>query len=218
MPARKDLDADQIRSLLDDGMTLDEICVELRVSLNCLRRNLRAAGWPSDMRVLMGHHFGPKLTVLERFEAHICPEPNTGCLLWTAFAAGDPGFEYGKFMLYEGTKRDGLLVESLAHRVSWRLYRGPIPEGLWVLHHCDTPPCVEPTHLFLGTALDNKRDCIAKGRDRNASGEENGNARLTADEAEIIRNSPETGAAMAERFGIAQSTVSQIRRGQTWRS
>jgi len=102
------------------------------------------------------------------------PEPNTGCLLWTAFAAGDPGFEYGKFLLYEGTRREGLLVEQLAHRVSWRLYRGPIPEGLFICHHCDTPPCVNVDHLFLGTALDNRLDCIAKGRDRNASGEENG--------------------------------------------
>jgi hypothetical protein len=218
MGARIDLDPEQIRMLLDGGLTMDEICVELRVSLNCLRRNMREAGWPTDMRALMGHHFAPRVSVLERFEALTCPEPNTGCLLWTAFAAGEAGFEYGRFMLYEGPVRDGLLVEQLAHRVSWRLYRGPIPDGLWVLHKCDTPQCVEPTHLFLGTALDNKRDCIAKGRDRNASGEDNGNARLTAADAEFIRNSSETGTAMAERFGIAQSTVSQIRRGQTWRT
>jgi hypothetical protein len=52
----------------------------------------------------------------------------------------------------------------LAHRMSWEMHFGPIPEGMLVLHHCDVRRCVRPDHLFLGTARDNTRDMIAKGR------------------------------------------------------
>ena len=51
-----------------------------------------------------------------------------------------------------------------SHRVAWKITHGEIPEGMHVCHHCDNPPCINPEHLFLGTAIDNMRDCAAKGR------------------------------------------------------
>ena len=76
------------------------------------------------------------------------------CWVWTG---GTNGVGYGRV-----SDADGRTV--LTHRLVYQLEVGPIPEGLWVLHHCDNPPCVNPAHLFLGTVGDNNRDARAKGR------------------------------------------------------
>jgi hypothetical protein len=71
-----------------------------------------------------------------------------------------------------GTKQDPrrytvLTGGAKAHRVQWEKFFGPIPEGMHVLHTCDTPGCINIEHLFLGTNADNMRDMAAKGRGRN---------------------------------------------------
>jgi len=83
-----------------------------------------------------------------------------GCWLWTKAVRRDG---YGAIEEY-GTK-----FNHAVHRLSWMLANGPIPEGLYVCHHCDTKRCVRPDHLFLGTAKDNTQDCIKKGRFQNVS-------------------------------------------------
>lgn len=86
--------------------------------------------------------------------AKVEPEPNSGCWLWAASLRPVSGY---------GQLRIGASVK-FAHRVSYALHRGPIPAGLFVCHHCDTPSCVNPDHLFLGTAKDNAQDSLRKGR------------------------------------------------------
>lgn len=96
----------------------------------------------------------------ERFWQRVERSPDPGaCWLWTGFSDG--GFGYGR--MYIGGGRKGRRQER-AHRVSWVLHHGAIPEGQLVLHQCDNPLCVRPDHLFLGTDGDNAYDCMNKGR------------------------------------------------------
>lgn len=77
-----------------------------------------------------------------------------GCWIWKGASGGRQG--YGSFS-YKGKA-------YRAHRLAWSLENGPIPEGHFICHRCDNPPCVNPAHLFAGTALDNVRDMWEKGR------------------------------------------------------
>ena len=92
-----------------------------------------------------------------------------------------------------------------AHRVSWELAYGPIPDGLWVLHICDTPACVRPDHLFLGTHADNMADMSHKGR--------TSHRKLTGEEVTLMRMSYESGVSiyrLALDSGLHKKTVRLI--------
>lgn len=106
--------------------------------------------------------------------------------------------------------------QKSAHRVSWELHNGSIGKGLWVLHRCDNPRCVNPAHLFLGTQVDNMRDMAAKARNKppRLHGTRNPMAKLTDEQCEAIRTAEGTQDEIAARFGTSQSHVSSIRSGR----
>lgn len=129
-----------------------------------------------------------------------------GCWLWTRYRTPHG---YGR-VAYKSKA-------ELAHRVSWFLANGPIPDGMGVLHSCDNPPCVNPAHLFLGTSLDNNADCRSKGR--HAYGERNGVSKLTRDDVIRIRAERANGRAqrdIAYSYGVSQSLVSMVTNGKLW--
>ncbi|QLB38224.1 HNH endonuclease [Sulfitobacter phage phiGT1] len=129
----------------------------------------------------------------------------SGCWIWTA-AKDQSG--YGHFGV-------GAAKSRKAHRVSYEIYVGVIPRGLQVCHKCDTPSCVNPNHLFLGSLQDNMDDRAAK--DRTARGEKNGKAVITAEIAEYIRNSKMSERAIAREIGVHRGTVNAVRSGRTWK-
>lgn len=114
----------------------------------------------------------------------------------------------------------GNQVFRSAHRVSWELHNGPIPDGLFVLHKCDNTRCVRPDHLFLGTKGDNNRDRHSKGRSGSHVGELNGRRKLSeADVIEIRRLfSPWKCrySDLATRFGVSTGTINSIVNRRTW--
>lgn len=136
------------------------------------------------------------------------------CWEWcgTRFPAG-----YGSIKV--GGRRG---LNRSVHRVSWELHNGPIPEGMFICHRCDNPPCWRPEHLFLGSVQENHADMVAKNRQRGAVGERNAKAKLTRqDVAEIrrlyVRQSREFGTvALAERFGVSNVLIGKIVRGELW--
>jgi hypothetical protein len=110
--------------------------------------------------------------------------------------------------------------EKLAHRMSWEFERGPIPEGMSVLHRCDNPSCVNVKHLFLGTQADNMTDMGAKGR--GAKGEKLPQAKLTASDVARIRNHDVEFPGMSQReiaivLGVVQQSVGRAMRGNSWK-
>lgn len=143
--------------------------------------------------------------VLERFWTKV--DKTESCWIWTS-AKGGVG-QYGLFHLW-GRAR-------LAHRISWEIHYGPIPKGegyhgTCVLHHCDTPPCVNPEHLFLGTSRDNTDDALAKKRLH---------TKLTAKDVREIRAACERGewgcqSTQARVYGVHHSAIYAIVKRITW--
>lgn len=109
---------------------------------------------------------------------------------------------------------------KLAHRASYEAFRKPIPAGLLVCHHCDNPCCINPAHLFVGTALDNSMDCIRKKRNRHLKGEEHPNAVLQSIDIIMMRRDRQNGTSLyrlAKRYGVTVSHVQLIIERKAWK-
>lgn len=105
----------------------------------------------------------------------------------------------------------------LAHRFAWEITNGPIPNGLFVCHHCDNRLCVNPSHLFLGSAADNSGDMVAKNRVRHGAAHRN--TKLTDKDVHEIRSlkGSMTYKALAQQYGISTTTAWRIAHGESWR-
>lgn len=150
---------------------------------------------------------------VNKFEGKVFPEPMSGCWLWVG---GTTRGGYGVFY-WSGSKH------IRAHRAAYEIYNGPIPEGAHVLHKCDTPGCVNPNHLFVGTHSDNMRDMAKKGRAKvprpSVQGENSSSSKLSEEDVKSIRKRRRNGekqAKLANEYSVSKMTISLICRHLRW--
>jgi hypothetical protein len=144
----------------------------------------------------MGSRNGPvPVPIQERFWKYV--EKTEGCWLWKGAV---DGVTYGR--IYDATRKE----KVLAHRVSWEIHHGVIPERQLVLHRCDNTACVNPEHLFLGTHADNSRDMVAKSRVRRFV--------LSDGDVQFIRKArrgdTHSVTELAQIFGVTRATIFNV--------
>jgi hypothetical protein len=132
------------------------------------------------------------------------------CWIWTGGLN-----EYGYGMVNIGRKR-----HYRAHRLSYELFRGPIPKGAIICHSCDNPPCVNPDHLWAGSHKDNLADMSAKGRAHkgpSVHSEMHPLSKITREIALMIRSDPRSAPKIASEHGVSPSLVRGIKAGTHWK-
>ena len=147
------------------------------------------------------------------FWVRVAAETASGCRLWLGTV--DHG-GYGYLSWRSARSRPG---RSSAHRLAWTLTYGQVPEGLYVLHRCDVPACVNPLHLFLGTAKDNTVDMQQKGREADRRGERNQKAMLSEHDVRAIRRMASRGVsyrAIARLYEVTCGCVGPVVRREHW--
>ena len=156
------------------------------------------------------------MTLEDRFWSKVLKGKADDCWNWEA---GRTPRGYGSFAI--GRRRIDRRMIS-AHRQAYQLAIGPIPQGHYVCHSCDNPPCCNPGHLFVGTQHDNMRDMLTKGRGKKTTGagELVGTARLTWPQVvairQIYKGGEVTQSQLGERFRVADTTISRITSGKGW--
>lgn len=159
---------------------------------------------------------GMAMTLQDKFSGSYVVESN-GCWRWTK---GRHAHGYGVI----NTRIGGRNKQYRANRVSYEIAKGPIPGGMFVLHRCDNPSCVNPEHLFLGTQRDNMRDCISKGRHVNQNrtwptGSAHHNSKLSDNLVRTIRVHHGLGLyyrEIAKMLSLNISTVYRVATHKVW--
>lgn len=150
-------------------------------------------------------------SVEERFWRFVTKSDDNSCWNWT----GQKINGYGRISLgLKSMSSDG------AHRVSWKIHnKMEIPKGLFVMHRCDNPSCVNPNHLLIGTPKYNSDDMIAKGRKKIVIplGEKNGKSIINADLVRFIRGSDLSHAELARQLNVSSGCVRSVRSKRTWK-
>lgn len=134
------------------------------------------------------------------------------CWLWLA-QLNTQG--YGVFHYHRRGHPAYRSPQIYAHRLSWMFENGQFPEGLEIIHKCDTPACINPDHLTIGTHGENMRDMVYKKRHQ--YGENHALAKLNVDVIRQIRNDPRSSRKAAPDYRIAASTIRGIRNGRHWK-
>lgn len=131
------------------------------------------------------------------FNSKYMPEPNSGCWIWLGTIKNSG---YGIIQYKKNRKR--------AHRLSFELHNGTIPNGLHVLHRCDNPTCVNPDHLFLGNHTDNMKDMVRKNRFF---------SKLNRKKVASIKKDKRAAPVIAEAHGVSIGSIRNIKQNKTWR-
>ena len=147
------------------------------------------------------------MKTLQRFTKKFIVNNKTNCWEWIACIHPNG---YGQFLLNN--------KKCAAHRVSYELHVGKIPDDLLVCHTCDVKNCVNPNHLFLGTQQENVDDMIKKGRANKAKGSKSGNAKLNESQARVIKKllASISVKEVAGLFSASKNTVHRIKNGTHW--
>ena len=155
------------------------------------------------------------MTLKERLLSKVSVNEQSGCWEWH----GSTRRGYGRMIV--GSRTDGTRRNESAHRVSYTLFNGEIPNGMEVCHKCDNPFCVNPEHLFVGTKLDNAHDRDRKGRNIIFTGEEQARAKLTKKAVKDARwERAYKGTSfkeLADRYGVSKKTMQNAINGVTWK-
>lgn len=209
-PARRtwtDATDEMVRAGYERGDDVRTIAVRIGVTANAVHNHARILGQA---------HRRKNRTLEQRFSDFISPEPNSGCWLWDG-AYDRKG--YGQLRV----AIKGSASLRYATHIALELAGRPVPPGFLACHHCDVKSCVNPSHLFIGTAQQNTDDMISKGRMRATLGPRGSNissAKLHESDIPEIRfrlADGDTLGSIGSDYGITKSAVSCIRRGKTWR-